>query len=147
MHVKRSSRAGTCEIRTDCPSPRVEPDHTASKRKREENIKHLEFSFFCVHHGKLTKHSYGYGGFQARERFDTAVVCDSCHAPRLSDYKWRARVDMTEADSAVRVVRDDSPRRQLRLRRSAHVRHVRHQEQKGKNAGARAECRHVQGES
>jgi hypothetical protein len=59
------SPAGTCVITTDC----AELDTT-----------NTEFAFNCVQRKSIVRHSFGVGGFEEDEEFDTNVKCDSCAA-------------------------------------------------------------------
>lgn len=62
------SNTGTCVISTDCET---------------QNTDHFEFAFDCMAPGGQTVvlHSFGSGGFDATEEFDTEVKCESCLAP------------------------------------------------------------------
>jgi len=64
VSVTRSSE-GSCVMTLDCQGL---------------EISQTEFAFDCV--GKTTvRHSFGVGGFEADEEFDTALKCDQCNAP------------------------------------------------------------------
>jgi hypothetical protein len=68
VSVTRSSE-GTCVITTDC-----------------ENLdtSNTDFAFDCV--GKNTvRHSFGFGGFDTQEEFDTDLKCDECNIPSPVD--------------------------------------------------------------
>jgi hypothetical protein len=57
--------AGTCQFETRCRS--------------SAELKSVEFSFICVDkEGQKTKHDFGVGGFDARDKFDTSVSCAQC---------------------------------------------------------------------
>lgn len=58
------SEAGTCVIRTECPD--------------SANLAETDFSFLCVRDGVSALHSYGKGGFDKSEIFDTGVECLKC---------------------------------------------------------------------
>lgn len=63
------SGAGSCVISTDCEG--VDTSGT-------------EFAFDCVGQvgdGGIVRHSFGVGGFEANEEFDTEVKCDRCDKP------------------------------------------------------------------
>mmetsp|Transcript_10851 Transcript_10851/g.24880 ORF Transcript_10851/g.24880 Transcript_10851/m.24880 type:complete len:589 (+) Transcript_10851:137-1903(+) len=58
------SEVGTCIISTDCGS---------------SNIADVTFSFMCMNPGQVsTIHSFGKGGFDQQEIYDTEIICDSC---------------------------------------------------------------------
>lgn len=64
--LSRSS-AGTCVLRTNCPDA--------------ANIENVEFAFVCVNPSSTMPHalhSFGRGGFEASEMFDTGVFCKTC---------------------------------------------------------------------
>merc|ERR1719420_816806 len=64
VSVERSS-TGTCVLRTACPS--------------ETNLETTEFAFLCVlSSGEVQKHSYGEGGFDPEETYDSSVACEQC---------------------------------------------------------------------
>lgn len=64
--VKRTA-TGTCQFETKCRS--------------SAELKAVEFSFICVDKdGQKTKHDFGVGGFDARDKFDTSVSCAQCLA-------------------------------------------------------------------
>jgi len=58
------SPAGTCVINTDCEG---------------SDISQTEFAFDCVGKG-IVRHSFGVGGFEGSEEFDTDVKCNHCRA-------------------------------------------------------------------
>lgn len=60
------SDQGTCVIRTHCQG------HDTSK---------LEFAFVCEQHGSTVKHTFGEGGFEPEEEYDTEVKCAACDLP------------------------------------------------------------------
>lgn len=66
VSVSRNEKTGTCILRTDC-----------------QNIKldEVEFAFTCRKPGVIQKHSFGKGGFDPVEEFDTSVKCDVCGLP------------------------------------------------------------------
>lgn len=67
VSVERSS-TGTCVLRTQCPA--------------ETNLETTEFAFLCVlGSGEVQKHSYGEGGFDAEETYDSSVACEQCLGP------------------------------------------------------------------
>jgi len=67
VSVERSS-TGTCVLRTACPS--------------ETNLETTEFAFLCVlSSGEVQKHSYGEGGFDPEETYDSSVACEQCLGP------------------------------------------------------------------
>lgn len=65
------SPAGTCVINTDCEG---------------SDISQTEFAFDCVGKG-IVRHSFGLGGFEASEEFDTDVKCNHCRAASPSKAK------------------------------------------------------------
>lgn len=61
------SSAGSCVLATNCEG------HDTST---------FEFVFDCLAKDKATlRHSFGKGGFDANEEYDTGVVCDRCEIP------------------------------------------------------------------
>jgi len=67
VSVERSS-TGTCVLRTQC--------------KTDTDLETTEFAFLCVlGNGDVQKHSYGQGGFDAEESYDSSVACDQCLGP------------------------------------------------------------------
>jgi hypothetical protein len=63
VSLTRSS-GGSCVIATDCEGA---------------DLSHTEFAFDCAgDEGEVVRHSYGFGGFDANEEFDTGVKCGEC---------------------------------------------------------------------
>lgn len=62
------STQGSCVIRTNCG---------------KHDLNHFEFAFDCVRSPgeKIQTHSFGTGGFEAEEEFDTDVKCQKCTPP------------------------------------------------------------------
>jgi len=60
------SAAGSCVLSTDC---------------EYVDITKTEFAFNCVTGDGIVRHSFGTGGFDASEEFDTDVKCDRCDKP------------------------------------------------------------------
>lgn len=60
------SSAGSCVISTDCEGA---------------DLSETEFAFDCVQKDGIVRHSFGTGGFDSREEFDTEVKCDRCEKP------------------------------------------------------------------
>lgn len=66
VSVSRSSR-GTCVLQLDCDN---------------SDISNFEFSFDCLlPSGEVQEHSFGEGGFDVQEEYDTEVTCNMCAAP------------------------------------------------------------------
>jgi len=67
ISLDRSS-AGSCVLTTECNG---------------NDIDHFEFAFDCesLKDGSIVRHSYGRGGFDADEEFDSGIKCDTCSAP------------------------------------------------------------------
>jgi len=61
------SQQGTCVIATNCGEG--------------VDINKLEFAFDCQNAGAVQKHSFGVGGFDLVEDFDTGIKCKQCKAP------------------------------------------------------------------
>jgi len=57
------SAAGSCVITADCEGA---------------DLSHTEFAFDCAAAGEVVRHSFGQGGFEPDEEFDTNVKCDRC---------------------------------------------------------------------
>lgn len=68
VSVTRSSE-GTCVITTDC-------EHLDTSK--------TEFAFDCVG-TNIVRHSFGFGGFDSQEEFDTDLKCDECNIPSPAD--------------------------------------------------------------
>merc|ERR1719424_1834991 len=62
VSLSRSS-AGSCVISTECEG---------------DDISQTEFAFDCISQKHVVRHSFGVGGFEASEEFDTDVKCDRC---------------------------------------------------------------------
>lgn len=67
VSLSRSSK-GTCVLNTHC-------------RGLAEELAHFDFAFVCENHSKKQLHSFGLGGFDEVEEFDTAVECAKCDEP------------------------------------------------------------------
>mmetsp|Transcript_21618 Transcript_21618/g.52727 ORF Transcript_21618/g.52727 Transcript_21618/m.52727 type:complete len:363 (-) Transcript_21618:62-1150(-) len=93
VSVQRSE-AGTCVLSTNCPSVQL--------------INNFEFAFLCTTPDhRVQKHSFGVGGFDSQETFDTQVACTSCRAPGVASFMRRNAP--AGAVSAVRTGRADPP--------------------------------------
>jgi len=68
VSVFKNEKTGTCVIQTNCAA--------------EVNLDNVEFAFTCQLPNMLQKHSFGKGGFDAVEEFDTSVKCDACGIPQ-----------------------------------------------------------------
>mmetsp|Transcript_10651 Transcript_10651/g.26062 ORF Transcript_10651/g.26062 Transcript_10651/m.26062 type:complete len:434 (-) Transcript_10651:260-1561(-) len=66
VSVSRNPESGTCVLSTHCEGV---------------NLDTVEFAFTCKKPGVLQKHSFGRGGFDPVETFDTSVACDTCGLP------------------------------------------------------------------
>jgi len=64
------STAGTCVIATNCEGT---------------DLSQVEFAFDCVAGSGIVRHSFGTGGFEANEEFDTEVKCKRCESPEAAD--------------------------------------------------------------
>eukprot|EP00747_Dinoflagellata_sp_TGD_P166674 gnl/TRDRNA2_/TRDRNA2_189828_c0_seq1.p1 gnl/TRDRNA2_/TRDRNA2_189828_c0~~gnl/TRDRNA2_/TRDRNA2_189828_c0_seq1.p1 ORF type:complete len:607 (-),score=229.89 gnl/TRDRNA2_/TRDRNA2_189828_c0_seq1:200-2020(-) len=62
------SSAGSCVLTTNCAN---------------QDISRFEFAFDCTsqHGSAIQQHSFGVGGFDTEEEFDTEVKCDECLPP------------------------------------------------------------------
>jgi len=66
VSISHSSQ-GTCVLATDCGN---------------RNLTEVDFAFDCqMVDGSIDRHSFGYGGFDSLEEFDTGVPCAKCLAP------------------------------------------------------------------
>jgi len=68
------SNLGTCVIAVACG---------------ERNISQVDVAFVCLNRAaqpKRTQHSYGTGGFDAEEVFDSGVQCDSCSTVEFAQF-------------------------------------------------------------
>merc|ERR1719326_2041546 len=71
------SRSGTCVLATRCQGV---------------DTSRFEFAFNCRGaKGDLSRHSFGVGGFDEEEEFDTGVACRSCERP--ADLAKKAHVE------------------------------------------------------
>merc|ERR1719375_490010 len=62
------SKGGTCVLSTHC--------------KEDDDLETVEFAFLCVlGNGEVQKHSYGKGGFDPDESFDSSISCAQCLLP------------------------------------------------------------------
>lgn len=120
VSVSRSP-AGTCVISTEC---------------QDQDTSQVEFAFNCEDdevedeadevRTKVTWHSYGVGGFDAKEDFDTEVHCTRCAKPDLKSPKAIVEVEQapedeeTEEELPMRPAPTKAPR--LRASRGAKVR-------------------------
>lgn len=65
------SSAGSCVISTDCEGA---------------DLSQTEFAFDCVKQGgEIVRHSFGVGGFETSEEFDSQVSCDRCESASPQD--------------------------------------------------------------
>lgn len=62
------SQQGTCVIATKCEDG--------------VNLDKLEFAFDCETNAQIQKHSFGVGGFDSIEEFDTGIKCGQCQVPQ-----------------------------------------------------------------
>jgi len=69
VSLTRSS-AGSCVIATDCEG---------------SDLSKTEFAFDCIGHNEIVRHSFGTGGFESSEEFDTEVKCDRCESVSAAD--------------------------------------------------------------
>merc|ERR1711915_1067645 len=69
MGAVSSSTKKTCILETNCLG-------------KESDIEKFEFAFTCTKANKeKSKHSFGVGGFDPIEKFDTDVECEVCGPP------------------------------------------------------------------
>jgi hypothetical protein len=73
------------------------------------NLDDVEFAFTCQKPGLLQKHSFGKGGFDAEESFDTSVECDVCGLPSevSKSLKESEKKFMSKADKSVAKKKED----------------------------------------
>jgi hypothetical protein len=69
VSLSRSS-GGSCVIATDCEG---------------NDLSKIEFAFDCFGHDGIVRHSFGTGGFESSEEFDTEVKCDRCESVSAAD--------------------------------------------------------------
>lgn len=86
-----STKDGTCEITTNC---------------KGRDLSDTEFAFVCINPSNAqpyTLHTYGKGGFNVEESFDTGIECDRCatvtsafakHGPLASSARSKADEDL-----------------------------------------------------
>jgi hypothetical protein len=97
------SAGGSCVITTDCEGI---------------DISKAEFAFDCMDQGNkgdIVRHSFGVGGFEANEEFDTEVKCGRCASP-------------TQVDAAAPVAKPVTPpvqKPKAEPHRPLHARHAR----------------------
>jgi hypothetical protein len=65
--VYKSEDTKSCVLETNCAS--------------NVNLDNVEFAFTCKLDNMVQKHSFGKGGFDSQEKFDTSVKCNSCGLP------------------------------------------------------------------
>lgn len=65
VSISRSD-AGSCIMTTDC---------------EKQDLSHFEFAFNCNKGNAVERHSFGLGGFDTEEEYDTEVKCDVCDKP------------------------------------------------------------------
>jgi len=71
VSLTRSADGGSCVISTDCEGA---------------DLSTTEFSFDCIRQGgEIVRHSFGTGGFDPSEEFDTQVKCKSCETTSPAD--------------------------------------------------------------
>jgi len=75
--LSRSS-AGSCVITTDCEGVDISQTEFAFDCIGQH---HLAFGVGENHNGKVVRHSFGVGGFETGEEFDTEVKCSRCAGP------------------------------------------------------------------
>jgi hypothetical protein len=68
--IFRSATTGTCVIRTSCEAV---------------DISNFEFAFDCESSGEVQRHSFGKGGFDDDDEFDTSVKCTACVPPEHTE--------------------------------------------------------------
>lgn len=85
-----TSASGTCVIATDCAG---------------EDLSRIEFAFDCEapQGGSWVRHSFGQGGFDAQEEFDTEVSCRMCSEPSGPSKEHEA-----EVPGAIMAIASDS---------------------------------------
>jgi len=74
------SNLGTCVIQVNCGA---------------SDVSQVDFSFVCINKASATKraqHSYGVGGFESDEVFDSGVLCDSCTTVAYAQFSGGASV-------------------------------------------------------
>eukprot|EP00929_Paragymnodinium_shiwhaense_P101800 TRINITY_DN6498_c0_g1_i3.p1 TRINITY_DN6498_c0_g1~~TRINITY_DN6498_c0_g1_i3.p1 ORF type:complete len:606 (+),score=176.25 TRINITY_DN6498_c0_g1_i3:95-1912(+) len=87
------SAAGSCVIDTNCD---------------DRDLSDVDFSFYCVQPasqgGNAVPHSFGVGGFDSSETFDTEIKCDRClaHAPVAATTQAPQPVAQTAAPQAAK---------------------------------------------
>lgn len=91
VSVTRSSE-GTCVITTDC-------EHLDTSK--------TEFAFDCVGTNTV-RHSFGFGGFDSQEEFDTDLKCDECNIPSPADAATPA-VPVASAPNHTSTKSDEQP--------------------------------------
>lgn len=67
VSVYRNEDTQTCVLETDCAD--------------DVNLENVEFAFTCKLDKMVQKHSFGKGGFDNQEKFDTSVKCNACGLP------------------------------------------------------------------
>lgn len=88
------SDAGSCVIETDCDG---------------QDLSEVDFSFQCVQGDGVVAHSFGVGGFDTNEAFDTEVKCEKCVAQSLGDSPEQAAGSKT-ADPVAAVTKNAATR-------------------------------------
>lgn len=84
------SSTGSCVITTDCEG---------------QDVSKFEFAFNCDNGDKVERHSFGVGGFDDYEEYDTQVKCSHCAAPSTAqskastDHSKKASMSLTQVRS------------------------------------------------
>jgi hypothetical protein len=96
VQISRSS-ANSCVISTDCEGA---------------DLSKTEFAFNCVdQRGGVVRHSFGVGGFEANEEFDTEISCKHCFPPSaVRQQHQQKRKQAPIAQPKVEVAPNNLPR-------------------------------------
>jgi hypothetical protein len=100
--LSRSS-AGSCVITTDCQA---------------KDVSNTEFAFNCIGEGGeggIVRHSFGMGGFDAQEEFDTEVKCDRCDKPSILNLESKAQDSDPSEETSQPTVPPTPPKKHVPL--------------------------------
>jgi hypothetical protein len=95
VKLTRTVDTGSCVISTDCEGL---------------DISKTEFVFDCVGPDSIVRHSFGVGGFDTNEEFDTEIKCKQCEPPLAADVVAKK----SSPPGVPRAVRDSSASFQAR---------------------------------
>lgn len=95
VSLTRSANAGSCVISTDCEGA---------------DLSTTEFAFDCIRQGgEIVRHSFGIGGFDPSEEFDTQVKCNRCETISPTDVVMKEAVQAPVKTAQVEKAKEEVP--------------------------------------